>query len=123
MEITFSKEILEKMKTLSADRGGQWVLDFDHSLSRENIFSDCCGITRYRLVLIDRDQLPDVFDGQLTSSLGPIYFKQWGAMYLADKISVRLTDIGLIELVSPGELIAPNMEIVDFRNEKILSVS
>lgn len=118
MKIKFDTAIAEKLGGLLADQSANLVLDFDHTLSRENNGLDCCGISRYRLVLIDKETLPDVFDMEIESSFGPIYFKKWASFYLEENMTIRQKN-NLIEFLGDGGQIAPHMEIVDFRNKKL----
>ncbi|MGM9886244.1 MAG: iron-sulfur cluster biosynthesis family protein [Lactococcus sp.] len=118
MKITFDETVSQRLSELKKTIPADLVLDFDHTLSRELVGQDCCGITRYRLVLIEKNQLPDVFDGSIPSNCGLIYYKKWGSMYLDPQMQIRKNG-PLIEIMGAGELIAPNIEIVDFRNEQI----
>lgn len=111
MKITFDETVSQRLSELTKTIPADLVLDFDHTVSRELVGQDCCGITRYRLVLIEKNQLRDVFDGS-------IYYKKWGTIYLDPQMQIRKNS-PLIKIMSAGELIAPNIEIVDFRNEQI----
>ncbi len=53
--------------------------------------------------------MPPIFDGQISSSLGPFYCKKWGMMYFDETMNVR------------GEQIAPHIEIVDYRKQAVLT--
>ena len=94
------------------------MLDFDHTLSRENWGSDCCGVTRYRLVAVDKGQVPAIFDGKITSNFGDIYVQSWGEMYLDTEMKIRQAG-PFIEFIGNGGQIAPNMEIADFRGQTV----
>jgi len=110
MKITIDKEIQDRLATFSE---AKLVLDFDHSLSQENVGTDCCGVTRYRLVAVDK--VPAAFDEQIPSNVGPIYYQSWGNMYLDQNMYIRPAVGRLIQLTSDSGQIEANMEIVDYR--------
>ncbi|MCL2858784.1 MAG: iron-sulfur cluster biosynthesis family protein [Streptococcaceae bacterium] len=115
MNMTFDASIKEQITTMIDGKPVDLVLDFDHTLSHELAESKCCGITRYRIVIADKNSLPDEFDGQFDSELGTFHCKAWGMMYFDEYMNVRKTDNGLTQIMGAGELIAPNIEIVDYR--------
>lgn len=120
MKITFDDAIKQRLSALTENQPADFVLDFDHTLSRENWGSDCCGVTRYRIVLVEKGQVPAIFDGTIESNFGPIFVQNWGRMYLDEDMSIRLSG-PFIEFNGAGGQIAPNMEIADFRGEEILT--
>lgn len=122
MEITFDEMVKSLLMSLTKTEAADFVLDFDHTLSRTQVGQDCCGITRYRLVAVQHGQVPKDFDAVLPSNFGGIYYKSWGKMYLDPQMKIRKNG-SLIELMGDGELIAPNMEIVDFRHEQVQTKS
>jgi uncharacterized protein YqkB len=116
MEITFKNTVKNQiLKLIENDSRAKLVLDFDHSLARENVGSDCCGVTRYRTVITDSLPGRPAFDGIINSNLGPVYFKKWGAMYLDEKMTIDRNGCGFIQIQGNGALIAENSEIVDYR--------
>lgn len=117
MEMTFDDTITERLTALQVNPPGDLVLDFDHTLSNDLVQSSCCGVTRYRIVAVDKSKVPDVFDGTIDSPLGKIYCKAWGKMYFDDNMNVRVTNNNLIEIMGDGERIAPHIEIVDYRSK------
>ncbi|WP_205272656.1 iron-sulfur cluster biosynthesis family protein [Lactococcus taiwanensis] len=131
MEITFDETVTkrllglmgfqDKKDLLTKPSAVDFVLDFDHTLSSEQLESTCCGITRYRIVAVEKGQVPPIFDGQISSSLGPFYCKKWGMMYFDETMNVRLTANHLIEIMGRGEQIAPHIEIVDYRKQAVLT--
>lgn len=118
MNITFDDAVRDRLLLLKGSHEADLVLDFDHTLSRENIGQDCCGITRYRIVLVEKGSVPEVFNASISSNFGSVYFKEWGQMYLDDEMNIRFNG-PLIEIMGRGELIAPNIEIVDFRGDQL----
>lgn len=117
MKITFDDNITKHLSELTESKTGDFVLDFDHTLSTEMIDSSCCGITRYRIVLVDKGAVPAVFDGRIDSPMGEFFCKKWGMMYFDEEMNVRLTANHLIEIMGRGEQIAPHIEIVDYRQK------
>lgn len=115
MKITFDETIKKRLIELTELSAADFVLDFDHTLSSENIGSSCCGITRYRIVAVKKGTVPAVFDGRIDSPLGEFFCKKWGMMYFDEEMNVRLTNNRLIEIMGRGEQIAPHIEIVDYR--------
>ncbi|RZI48527.1 iron-sulfur cluster biosynthesis family protein [Lactococcus kimchii] len=122
MKITFDAAVTQQLLALTADSAVDFVLDFDHTLSEEVVGSSCCGITRYRIVAVDKGSVPAVFDGQLDSALGKFFCKKWGMMYFDEEMTVRTTANGLIEIMGRGELIAPHIELVDYRHKIVTAV-
>ncbi|QPS71995.1 iron-sulfur cluster biosynthesis family protein [Lactococcus garvieae] len=116
MKITFDENVTQRLMAMISDKPADFVLDFDHTLSNETILSSCCGITRYRIVAVDKGGVPSVFDGKISSPLGDIYCKAWGKMYFDQNMQVRVTPNHLIEIMGDGEKIAPHIEIVDYRS-------
>lgn len=116
MKITFDDTITRRLSAMIEDKPADFVLDFDHTLSDETVASTCCGITRYRIVAVNKGQVPAVFDGRIDSPLGDFYCKAWGMMYFDENMYVRMTPNHLIEIMGDGEKIAPHIEIVDYRS-------
>ena len=117
MKITFDDTITQRLLALIEDKPADFVLDFDHTLSSETLLSSCCGITRYRIVAVNKGAVPKVFDGKISSPLGDFYCKAWGMMYFDENMRVRVTANHLIEIMGDGEKIAPHIEIVDYRHQ------
>lgn len=115
MKITFDDTVAQRLLTMIKTEAADFVLDFDHTLSKETIASTCCGITRYRIVAVDKGEVPAIFDGKIESPLGFFYCKAWGMMYFDENMQVRITSNHLIEIMGDGEKIAPHIEIVDYR--------
>ena len=120
MKITFDETVKNRLAELTKSQAADFVLDFDHTLSRQNWGSDCCGVTRYRIVAVDKGQVPSIFDGIIPSNMGDIYVQNWGRMYLDEAMSIRQNGV-FTEFNGAGGQIAPNMEITDFRGEKLLT--
>ncbi len=114
MNISFDETVKSRLAALTKNKSADFVLDFDHTLSRENVGQDCCGITRYRVVAVAKGQVPTIFDGKISSNFGDIFYQKWGKMYLDETMQIRMNGT-LIEIMGAGELIAPNIELVDFR--------
>ena len=122
MKITFDEKTASKIKTF-ADEGAVLVFDFDHTISEKNVAVDSCagGISRYRIVAIDPGTLPDLFDGQIESEFGPLYYKTYGGYFFHETMDTRInTAYNLIELHSPAETLSQNLLIVDFRGKEII---
>jgi uncharacterized protein YqkB len=111
MKLEIDISLLKKFKNYQE---AKYILDFDHSLSRDHVSTDCCGITRYRLILVD--DVTQIFDAQIQSNLGDVYFKDWGKMYLDENMKLHLLENGLIEFSSDNNTIAMNVQIFDFRD-------
>lgn len=116
MIITFDEKVSKKIMEMKSDIPTEIVLDIDHTLydGKELIRQDCCGVTRYRIVLINKNTIPPVFDTKIESNIGDVFFQKWALMYLDPQIKIRQNGT-LIEIAGNGELIAPNIELVDFR--------
>ena len=97
------------------------VFDFDHTLSEVNTEVDACagGISRYRIVAVEKGNVPEVFDASIDSEFGPIYYKGYGSYFFQDEMSTKINpSYNLIELRSTAELLSPNLLIVDFRGKQ-----
>jgi len=108
MKITFDEKTANKIKAFG---DVDLVFDFDHTLSEVNTEVDACagGISRYRIVAVEKGNVPEVFDASIDSEFGPIYYKGY------TKIN---PSYNLIELRSKAELLSPNLLIVDFRGKQ-----
>ncbi|RZI48318.1 iron-sulfur cluster biosynthesis family protein [Lactococcus kimchii] len=118
MKITFDEKTAEKIKAFG---DVDLVFDFDHSLSEKLEAVDACagGISRYRIVAVDKGTVPDVFDATIDSEFGPIYYKAYGTYFFQDEMSTVINpSYNLIELRSTAELLSSNLLIVDFRDKK-----
>lgn len=117
MKIKFDEKTATKIKDLGE---ADLVFDFDHTLSEENTAVDACagGISRYRIVAVDKGKVPKEFDATIDSEFGPIYYKGYGAYFFQDEMYTVLNNsYNLIELRSTAELLSPNLLIVDFRGK------
>ncbi|MEG9207833.1 iron-sulfur cluster biosynthesis family protein [Lactococcus lactis] len=76
MKIIFDELATEKIKSFGAV---DLALDFNHTLSETNTEVDACagGISRWRLVAVDKGTTPGTFDGKMESEFGSIYFQDW----------------------------------------------
>ncbi|MDR0199344.1 MAG: iron-sulfur cluster biosynthesis family protein [Streptococcaceae bacterium] len=105
MQLTISDELLPTLP-----QNAHFVLDFDHSCSRENPACDCCGISQYRLVAVSN--VPEAFDLEISSNIGPIYFQSWAKFYLDQKMTLRKEN-AILNLVGESGVIASNILIDD----------
>lgn len=118
MNITFDDHVKKRLSVLTENEAADFVLDFNHTLSRKSISQDCCGITCYRIVAVNKGKIPAFFDASIPSNFGPIYYYSWAKMYLDQDMKIRMNG-PLIEIMGSGELIAPNIEIVDYRKSDV----
>ena len=117
MKITFDEKVTEKLQALGAV---DLVLDFDNTLSAEQISAGSCdaGLANFRLVAIDKGSLPEIFDASLESDLGPVFYKEWGGRFFNGDMLARVEgSYGLIALKNAGEYLSLNMTIVDLRGK------
>ncbi|WP_282674705.1 iron-sulfur cluster biosynthesis family protein [Lactococcus cremoris] len=118
MKITFDEKTAAKIKALG---DVDLVFDFDHTLSEVNTEVDACAgrISRYRIVAVEKGNVPEEFDASIDSEFGPIYYKGYGSYFFQDEMSTKInTSYNLIELRSTAELLSPNLLIVDFRGKQ-----
>lgn len=116
MKLIFDEAVLNRLKDWET---ADIVLDYDQTLGENGRPVDGCAIgTRFRLVAIDHDSVPDIFSVTIDSNLGPIYLKKDGEMFLTkDMILTQATDFR-IQLKDTGALIDSNVQIVDLRTSK-----
>ena len=117
LKFTFDEEVASRMKAFGPTN---FVLDFDHELSEKNEAVDACagGISRYRIVAVDKGKVPEVFDGEIESVFGTIYYKGWGSVFFHEDLRAQVEgSYGLISLKTPGEYLSYNLLIVDFRGK------
>lgn len=118
MKIIFDKTVSEKLAKFD---NADFVLDFDHELSEKNEAIDACagGISRYRILAIDKGKLPEAFDAHMDSEFGPVYFKKWGEMFWnAQDLHAKVEgSYNLIALKTDGEYLSHNLLIVDYRGK------
>ncbi|GBG97507.1 iron-sulfur cluster biosynthesis family protein [Lactococcus termiticola] len=118
LTFTFDEQVAEKMKALEP---ASFVLDFDHTLSESLAEVDACagGISRWRIVAVDKDAVPADFDSHLDSEFGPIYYKSIGEMFFHEDLKAKVEgSYNLISLKTPGETLSNNLLVVDFRGKK-----
>ena len=118
MKIKFDEKTAEKIKKLGEV---DLVFDFDHTLSEKNTAVDTCagGISRYRIVAVEKGNIPDEFDAMIESEFGPIYYKGYGAYFFQDEMyTVFNSSYNLIELRSTAERLSANLLIADFSGKK-----
>ena len=77
MKIILDKTVSEKLAKFD---NADFVLDFDHELSEKNEAIDACagGISRYRILAIDKGKLPEAFDAHMDSEFGLFISKNGG---------------------------------------------
>lgn len=118
MKIIFDENVSEK---LAKFEDTDLVLDFDHELSEKHEAVDACagGISRYRILAIDKGKLPEVFDAHLDSDFGPVYFKKWGEMFWnGQDLHAKVEgSYNLIALKTDGEYLSHNLLVVDYRGK------
>lgn len=94
------------------------VLDYDQSIGENLGPVDGCAIgTRFRLVAIDQNTVPDIFSVMIDSDLGPIYFKKDGEMFLTKDMTLSQAPDFRVELKDAGALIDSNVKVVDLRTK------
>lgn len=92
------------------------VLDYDKSIGTNTGPVDGCAIgTRFRLVAIDPNTIPDIFSVIIDSNLGPIYFKKDGELFLTKDMTLTQAPDFRVELKDAGALIDSNIQIIDLR--------
>ena len=119
MKFTFDETVENKLKAFD---NADLVLDFDHTLSESLEEVDSCagGISRYRIVAVDKGAVPADFDAEIESEFGPVYYKGWGKIFFSEDLTARVEgSYNLISLKTPGETLSDNLLIVDFRGKKV----
>ncbi len=117
-----------KFDELTANKIKDWgdvdlVFDFDHTLSETRTSVDACagGISRYRIVAVNKGTVPEIFDASMDSQFGPIFYKKYGSYFFHEEMSTEMDPTyHLIQLKSPAELLSPNLLLVDFRGGKAI---
>lgn len=116
MKLTVDEAVLNRLKDWEK---ADIVLDYDQTLGENGRPVDGCAIgTRFRLVAIDQNSVPDIFAVIIDSNLGPIYFKKDGEMFLTKDMTLTQAADFRIQLKDAGALIDSNVQIVDLRTSK-----
>ncbi|MDR0200420.1 MAG: iron-sulfur cluster biosynthesis family protein [Streptococcaceae bacterium] len=111
MQLTTDAAVKEMVMSLQ-DRQHVLALDYDDSVGESGIPADACAIVgRIRLLVVEKSQLPESFDGTVESDLGPIYFKSFGARFLDETMNARKAAYSGYELMGSGGLLTPNLLI------------
>ncbi|MDR2834168.1 MAG: hypothetical protein LBV67_10680 [Streptococcaceae bacterium] len=115
MKITFDQAMQDKLGQYGEV---DFVLDIDHELTdgKSKMAMSCSGISRYRLIVVDKGVVPDIFDERIDSNLGTVYMKNYGKFYLDEELKIRIENNVFITLLSDGAIFSRNVELVDYRH-------
>jgi len=116
MKLSIPQELLEKYPKIKEAK--YLLLDFDDGVGPYSQLGNACSIgSHFKLVLLD-EELPEVFDKQIDSNVGPVYIKGYSTMYLDQNMRiVRNPSYGNFELRSDNTLLDSNLEIESLVNE------
>lgn len=116
MKIEFDNAVLAKLAEYS---NADLVLDLDNTFSAKGQPVDSCTIgSRFRLIAIDKDSIPDTFDVTIETNFAPIHLKKYGQVFLEKEMTLDQSPDKRYQLKSHGELMDSNVEILDYRTEK-----
>ncbi|MFJ6925178.1 MAG: iron-sulfur cluster biosynthesis family protein, partial [Limosilactobacillus mucosae] len=88
MKLTFTPQAQQRLqKYLQPD--SKLILDFDDGVGPFSKLGNCSLDANFKLIIVKKDaKLPD-FNAQLASNLGPVWYKDYTAPQLDEKMEVR----------------------------------
>ena len=115
MKLTFTPQAQQRLqKYLQPD--SKLILDFDDGVGPFSKLGNCSLDANFKLIIVSKDaKLPD-FNAQLDSILGPIWYKDYTASQLDEKMEVRFNQTYFtMPLVSEQRTMTDNLEFLDLQ--------
>ena len=115
MKLTFTPQAQQRLqKYLQPD--SKLILDFDDGVGPFSKLGNCSLDANFKLIIVSKDaKFPD-FNAQLDSNLGPIWYKDYTASQLDEKMEVRFNQTYFtMPLVSEQRTMTDNLEFLDLQ--------
>lgn len=115
MKLTFTPQAQQRLqKYLQPD--SKLILDFDDGVGPFSKLGNCSLDANFKLIIVKKDaKLPD-FNAQLASNLGPVWYKDYTAPQLDEKMEVRFNPTYFtMPLVSEQRTMTDNLEFLDLQ--------
>lgn len=115
MKLTFTPQAQQRLqKYLQPD--SKLILDFDDGVGPFSKLGNCSLDANFKLIIVSKDaKLPD-FNAQLASNLGPVWYKDYTAPQLDEKMEVRFNPTYFtMPLVSEQRTMTDNLEFLDLQ--------
>lgn len=115
MKLTFTPQALQRLqKYLQPD--SKLILDFDDGVGPFSKLGNCSLDANFKLIIVNQDaSLPD-FNAQLDSNLRPVWYKDYTAPQLDEKMEVRFNQTYFtMPLVSEQRTMTDNLEFLDLQ--------
>lgn len=115
MKLTFTPQAQQRLqKYLQPD--SKLILDFDDGVGPFSKLGNCSLDANFKLIIVSKDaKLPD-FNAQLDSNLGSIWYKDYTASQLDEKMEVRFNQTYFtMPLVSEQRTMTDNLEFLDLQ--------
>lgn len=114
MDIKLTTEAINKLKTYT-EKGKKLILDLDDGLGRFSGEGDCALITKFRVIVVDKDEDVSDYAIRLNSVLGDIYYKESASDFLKPGLKLKVNPkTQLLILKNDHEVIDNNVNIIDF---------
>lgn len=115
MKLTFTPQAQQRLqKYLQPD--SKLILDFDDGVGPFSKLGNCSLDANFKLIIVKKDaKLPD-FNAQLASNLGQVWYKDYTAPQLDEKMEVRFNQTYFtMPLVSEQRTMTDNLEFLDLQ--------
>ncbi|MCH4008997.1 iron-sulfur cluster biosynthesis family protein [Companilactobacillus sp.] len=95
------------------------ILDLDDGLGRFSGEGDCALITKFRIIMVDKDEDLSDYSIKLDSVMGPIYYKESAEEFLKPGIQLHVNPkTQLLVFKNDFETIDNSVNIIDFDSVK-----
>ena len=113
MKLTFTPQLSSACKN-TCKLDSKLILDFDDGVGPFSKLGNCSD-ANFKLIIVKDAKLPD-FNAQLASNLGPVWYKDYTAPQLDEKMEVRFNPTYFtMPLVSEQRTMTDNLEFLDLQ--------
>ena len=115
MKLTFTPQAQQRLqKYLQPD--SKLILDFDDGVGPFSKLGNCSLDANFKLIIVCKDAKLLDFNAQLASNLGPVWYKDYTASQLDEKMEVRFNQTYFtMPLVSEQRTMTDNLEFLDLQ--------
>mgnify|MGYP005798089599 FL=1 len=115
MQLTFFPQAQQRLQKYIKPTS-KLILDFDDGVGPFSKLGNCSLDANFKLIIVSQSvNLPD-FNAQLTSNLGPVWYKDYTASQLDEKMEVRFNQTYFtMPLVSEQRTMTDNLELLDLQ--------
>lgn len=115
MKLTFTPQAQQRLQKY-LQPNSKLILDFDDGVGPFSKLGNCSLDANFKLIIVSQSvNLPD-FNAQLTSNLGSVWYKDYTASQLDEKMEVRFNQTYFtMPLVSEQRTMTDNLELLDLQ--------